>query len=142
MHHKAWCVVTVAEASEITFEASGVDTETVYFEVPVQGKGSYMILPGLSPPSSYPWRSAFVPSFVLTWVISNVAAAPRPVEILHHWYRVNYFFPSLHLYRTLITILTQGGYSKLHYILPVLAAWLVLLKCLSPLATKSRVRKA
>ena len=85
---------------------------------------------------------AFVPFFVLTWIIFNVAASLGPVEILHHWYRINYFFPSLHWYRTLITILTQGGYNRLHYTLPVLAAWLVLMKCLSPLATRSRVRKA
>jgi hypothetical protein len=85
---------------------------------------------------------AFITFFVLTWVIFNVAAALGPVEILHHWYRINYFFPSLHWYRTLVTILTQGGYNKLHYTLPVLAAWLVLLKCLSPLATRNRVRKA
>lgn len=85
---------------------------------------------------------AFVPFFALTWIIFNVAASLGPAEILHHWYRINYFFPSLHWYRTLITILTQGGYNKLHYTLPVLAAWLVLMRCISPLATRSRVRKA
>jgi hypothetical protein len=85
---------------------------------------------------------AFITFFVLTWIIFNVAAALGPVEILHHWYRVNYFFPSLHWYRTIVTILTQGGYNKLCYTLPVLAVWLVLMKCISPLATRSRVRKA
>ena len=85
---------------------------------------------------------AFITFFVLTWVIFNVAASLGPVEILHHWYRINYFFPSLHWYRTIITILTQGGYNKLRYTLPVLVAWLVLMKCISPLATRSRVRKA
>ncbi|KAJ4351004.1 hypothetical protein N0V95_004238 [Ascochyta clinopodiicola] len=85
---------------------------------------------------------AFVPFLFLTWVIFNVAAALGPVEILHHWYRINYFFPSMHWYRTFITIITQGGYNNLRYTLPVLAAWLVLMKCLSPLATRNRVRKA
>ena len=85
---------------------------------------------------------AFVPFFVLTWIIFSVAASLGPVEILHHWFRVSYFFPSLHWYQTLVTIFTQGGCNRLHYTLPVLAAWLVLLKCLSPLATRSRVRKA
>jgi hypothetical protein len=85
---------------------------------------------------------AFITFFVLTWIIFNVAASLGPEEILHHWYRINYFFPSLHWYRTVITILTQGGYNKLYYTLPVLAAWLVLMKCLSPLATRNRVRKA
>jgi hypothetical protein len=85
---------------------------------------------------------AFVPFFVLTWVIFNVGAALGPVEILHHWYRISYFFPSFHWYRTLITILTEGGYNRLHYTLPVLAAWLVLMKCISPLATRNRVRQA
>lgn len=85
---------------------------------------------------------AFVPFLFLTWVIFNVVASLGPEEMLHHWYRVSYFFPSLHWYRTFITIITQGGYNKLHYTLPVLAAWLVLTKCLSPLATRNRVRKA
>jgi len=85
---------------------------------------------------------SFVPFFVLTWIIFSVAASLGPVEILHHWYRVSYFFPSLHWYQTLVTIFTRGGCSRLHYTLPVLATWLVLLKCLSPLATRKRVWKA
>ncbi|KZM24972.1 uncharacterized protein EKO05_0009469 [Ascochyta rabiei] len=85
---------------------------------------------------------AFVPFMFLTWIIFNVAAALGPVEMLNHWYRINYFFPSLHWYRTFITIITQGGYNNLRYTLPVLAVWLVLMKCLSPLATRNRVRKA
>jgi hypothetical protein len=85
---------------------------------------------------------AFVPFLFLTWVIFNVAGSLGPPEILNHWYRINYFFPSLHWYRTFITIITQGAYSNLRYTLPVLAAWLVLLKILSPLATRNRVRKA
>jgi hypothetical protein len=85
---------------------------------------------------------AFVPLILLTWIIFSVAASLGPEDILHHWYRINYFFPSLHWYQTLVTILTQGGYNNLHYNLPVLAAWLVLTKCLSPLATKNRTSKA
>jgi hypothetical protein len=85
---------------------------------------------------------AFVPFMLLTWIIFNVAASLGPEEMLNHWYRISYFFPSLHWYQTFITIITQGGYNNLHYTLPVLAAWLVLLKILSPLATRNRVRKA
>ncbi|KAF3033824.1 hypothetical protein E8E12_004459 [Didymella heteroderae] len=85
---------------------------------------------------------AFVPFLFLTWVIFNVAGSLGPPEILNHWYRINYFFPSLHWYRTFITIITQGAYNNLRYTLPVLAAWLLLLKILSPLATRNRVRKA
>ncbi|KAF2629965.1 hypothetical protein BU25DRAFT_388066 [Macroventuria anomochaeta] len=85
---------------------------------------------------------AFVPFLFLTWVIFNVAASFGPPEILNHWYRISYFFPSLHWYRTFITIITQGAYNNLRYTLPVLAGWLVLMKCLSPLATRNRVRKA
>ncbi|KAF1928919.1 uncharacterized protein M421DRAFT_420149 [Didymella exigua CBS 183.55] len=84
----------------------------------------------------------FVPFLFLTWIIFNVVGALGPTEILHHWYRVNYFFPSLHWYKTFITIITQGACNDLRYTLPVLAAWLLLLKILSPLATKNRVRKA
>lgn len=85
---------------------------------------------------------AFVPFLFLTWIIFNVAASLGPPEVLNHWYRISYFFPSLHWYRTFITIITQGAYNNLRYTLPVLAAWLVLLKILSPLATRNRVRKA
>ncbi|KAJ4990697.1 nitrosoguanidine resistance protein [Stagonosporopsis vannaccii] len=85
---------------------------------------------------------AFVPFLFLTWVIFNVAASLGSPEILNNWYRINYFFPSLHWYRTFITIITQGAYNNLRYTLPVLAGWLVLMKCLSPIATRNRVRKA
>jgi hypothetical protein len=85
---------------------------------------------------------AFVPFIFLTWVIFNVSASLGPPEILNHWYRVGYLFPSLHWYRTFITIITQGAYNNLRYTLPVLVAWLVIMKCASPLATRNRVRKA
>lgn len=85
---------------------------------------------------------AFVPFLFLSWVIFNVASSLGPPEILNHWYRINYFFPSLHWYRTFVTIITEGAYNNLRYTLPVLAAWLVILKILSPLATRNRVRKA
>lgn len=85
---------------------------------------------------------AFIPFIFLTWVIFNVTAALGPPELLNHWFRISYFFPSLHWYRTLITIMTQGAYNNLRYTLPVLAAWLVIMKCLSPLATRNRVRKS
>ncbi|KAL1594942.1 hypothetical protein SLS59_008493 [Nothophoma quercina] len=85
---------------------------------------------------------AFIPFIVLTWVIFNVTAALGPPELLNHWFRISYFFPSLHWYRTLIIIMTQGAYNNLRYTLPVLAAWLVIMKCLSPLATRNRVRKS
>lgn len=85
---------------------------------------------------------AFVPFLFLSWIMFNVAASLGPPEILNHWYRISYLFPSLHWYRTFITIITQGAYNNLRYTLPVLAAWLVLLKILSPLATRNRVKKA
>lgn len=50
---------------------------------------------------------AFVPFLFVIWIIFNVTASLGPPEILNHWYRVSYFFPSLHWYRTFITILTE-----------------------------------
>lgn len=85
---------------------------------------------------------AFVPFMLVTWVIFNVTAGLGAPTLLHVWFRVNYFFPSLHWFQTYITIITEGGVNTLHYTLPVLAAWLVVLKALSPLATKHRVKKA
>ncbi|KAJ4351111.1 uncharacterized protein N0V89_006450 [Didymosphaeria variabile] len=85
---------------------------------------------------------AFTPFVFLTWVIFNMAASLGPPTILNPWYRLNYFFPSLHWYQTFVTIISEGGVSRLHYTLPTLAGWLILLKAISPLATKYRVKKA
>ncbi|KAH7256000.1 hypothetical protein BKA59DRAFT_466807 [Fusarium tricinctum] len=85
---------------------------------------------------------AFVTFCFLTWVIFNVAAAIGAPDLLNSWYRINYFFPSLHWYQTLITIITSGAVNKLHYTLPTLAGWLVLMKALSPFATRYRINKA
>jgi hypothetical protein len=85
---------------------------------------------------------AFVPFFLLTWIVFSVGAALGAPTILNNWYRINYFFPSLHWYQTFITIISEGGVNRLYYTLPILAAWCVLLKILSPLATKHRVNKA
>ncbi|KAF5227883.1 hypothetical protein FANTH_14656 [Fusarium anthophilum] len=85
---------------------------------------------------------AFVTFVFLSWVIFNVTAAIGAPDILHHWYRINYFFPSLHWFQTLITILTSGGVNRLHYNLPTLAGWLILVKSVSPFATRYRVNKA
>lgn len=75
-------------------------------------------------------------------MIGNVVAALSPPEILNHWYRVNYFFPSLHWWQTLITIYTQGGVNHLRYNLPVLAAWLIVTVVVGSLATSRRTRLA
>jgi hypothetical protein len=63
-------------------------------------------------------------------------------EIVSRWYRVSYAFPSLHWFRTILTILTEGGCCRLYYTLPVLLAWVVVVKYLSPLATRRRVGEA
>jgi hypothetical protein len=84
----------------------------------------------------------FVPFIFITWIIGNVTASLGAPQVVHHWYRVNYFFPSLHWYQTLITIFTKGGVNKLHYTLPVLAVWLIVAKAASTLATRNRVLKA
>jgi hypothetical protein len=85
---------------------------------------------------------AFVPLIFLTWIIFNVAASLGAPDMLHVWYRINYFFPSLHWFQTLITIFSAGGVNHLQYTLPTLAGWLILLKCISPLATRVRVKRA
>ncbi|KAI9152353.1 MFS-type transporter [Paramyrothecium foliicola] len=85
---------------------------------------------------------AFVPFIFLTWIISNVAASLGAPTLLHEWYHINYFFPALHWFQTSITIFSSGGINRLYYTLPVLAVWLVALKCVSPFATKTRVKKA
>ena len=85
---------------------------------------------------------AFLPMFVLTWIIASVAATIGPPDILNHWYRVSYFFPALHWWQTSITILTQGAASRLDYTLPTLAGWFVLLKIFSTYANYYRAGKA
>jgi hypothetical protein len=84
----------------------------------------------------------FVPFFMVTWIFCNVTAALGSPELVHHWYRVSYFFPALHWYQIFITIISEGGVNRLHYTLPVLAAWLLVGKAVSPLATRYRANKA
>ncbi|KAK5048710.1 hypothetical protein LTR84_005802 [Exophiala bonariae] len=86
--------------------------------------------------------AAFTSFVFLTWVIFNLAASLADPAITNHWFRINYFFPSLHWFQTLITIFSEGGVNRLHYTLPTLAGWLVLLKFLSPFAMMYRIKKA
>jgi hypothetical protein len=85
---------------------------------------------------------AFLPMFVLTWIIFSVASTIGPPDITNHWYRISYFMPSLHWWQTVITILTHGAVSRLVYTLPTLAAWFVIMKIFTTYANYYRAGKA
>ena len=85
---------------------------------------------------------AFLPMFVLTWIIFSVAATLGPPDIISHWYRMSYFMPALHWWQTVITVLTHGAVSRLDYTLPTLGAWFVIMKILTTYANYYRAGKA
>ena len=68
------------------------------------------------------------PLFAVTWVICSVTATLGPPNLLSYWYRVNYFFPALHWWQVVITILTQGGDNRLDWALPTLFGWAIVAK--------------
>ncbi|KAL8283584.1 hypothetical protein RQP46_005379 [Phenoliferia psychrophenolica] len=78
----------------------------------------------------------FVPPIFLTWIICNIEST----LIVSRWFAVSYFFPGLHWWQTVITIITEGGVNHLRYNLPVLAGWLIVAKVASGFATRKRVK--
>ncbi|KAI5481848.1 hypothetical protein MNV49_000125 [Pseudohyphozyma bogoriensis] len=83
-----------------------------------------------------------IPPFVLTLVFMHVACGMMPIAATNHFYRVSYFFPALHHWKTMITILTKGGVNNLHYTLPTLAGWLVVAKGMTYVSESERMRRA
>ncbi|CAO1638136.1 unnamed protein product [Sympodiomycopsis kandeliae] len=85
---------------------------------------------------------AFISPFVLLWIILNVAAAICSPQILHVWYRVNYFFPAHHWWELCIMVFTKGGLTHhLNYTLPVLLLWWIVSGAVAIVATRSRITK-
>ncbi|KAL4969014.1 SNG1 family protein [Aspergillus stella-maris] len=70
----------------------------------------------------------FVPFFVLTWVITNVASTIGPFELSPGFYRIGYAFPAHSLYELLLDIWTEGCNPHLYRTLPILwCEWIVVL---------------
>lgn len=84
----------------------------------------------------------FISSFVLPWVILSVSSTLCSPQILHHWYRVNYFFPAHHWWEITMMTLTEGGLTHhLRYALPVLLVWWVVSLIICVALTPYRINK-
>ncbi|KAM5349206.1 hypothetical protein ACJ41O_009029 [Fusarium nematophilum] len=65
---------------------------------------------------------SYTPFFVFTWIITNVASAVFPYEVVPGFYRIGYALPSREAYSILVQI-WSGCANELHIALPVLFAW-------------------
>lgn len=69
---------------------------------------------------------SFLPFFILTWIITNVAGTVFPFELTAGFYRVGYALPSHPLITIFFQIWSGGCNNKLSSALPVLFAWEIL----------------
>ncbi|GAA5854804.1 hypothetical protein JCM5353_007389 [Sporobolomyces roseus] len=75
------------------------------------------------------------------WIIISVSSVIYPLELGNVFYRVHYAIPAHATWSIMITILSHGGVNTLHYNLPILFAWLVLLQGVLFLALRKRARE-
>ncbi|KAJ6142735.1 hypothetical protein N7471_002188 [Penicillium samsonianum] len=68
----------------------------------------------------------FMPFFILTWVIMNVASTLSPFELSPGFYRIGYALPAYELYQVLVDIWTHGCNPTLYRSLPILFSWWLL----------------
>lgn len=67
----------------------------------------------------------FMPFFVLTWAILNVASTIAPFELNPGFYRWGYALPSHEVYQVLVQIWSGGCNDQLYRALPILFSWWV-----------------
>ena len=65
----------------------------------------------------------FVPMFLITWVIFNVASIVTPLELVPGFFKIGYVFPAHAAYQVLLDIWSRGCNPQLPYALPTLFAW-------------------
>ncbi|KAF8448608.1 hypothetical protein BDZ91DRAFT_751867 [Kalaharituber pfeilii] len=67
----------------------------------------------------------WIPFFIFSWILSQIATVVIPHELSSVFYRVDYFFPSYHVWGLFMTIVAHGANSHLKINLTVLFMWLV-----------------
>lgn len=68
----------------------------------------------------------FVPMFLITWIVTNVASILLPFELVPGFYHWGYALPAHALYTTQLDIWSGGCFPLIYVNLPVLFAWWVL----------------
>ncbi|KAG7529435.1 hypothetical protein FFLO_05663 [Filobasidium floriforme] len=86
---------------------------------------------------------SFLTNFILTLIMTSVAATVFPIDVQNVFYRISYIYPSHAYWQVAMTIYGRGSYNRLYIYLPVLATWLIvgeIVYCLGAvvLARKSR----
>lgn len=84
----------------------------------------------------------FMPFFVLTWVVFNIASAVSPFEVNPAFYRWGYALPTHEVYQVLVQIWSGDCEKQLYRSLPILFAWWVVSLALSILSTSHRCKAA
>ncbi|BGP03654.1 nitrosoguanidine resistance protein [Rhodotorula toruloides] len=84
---------------------------------------------------------AFLAYLTINVIIMSVSAVIWPIELANRFYRIHYVFPSHATWSTMITIFGNGTVNRLYRDLPILAAWLVVLKCGVVLSLRKRARE-
>ncbi|OJJ48051.1 hypothetical protein ASPZODRAFT_15496 [Penicilliopsis zonata CBS 506.65] len=80
----------------------------------------------------------YIPYCMFTWMITNVSSAGSPVELSNAFYHISYFFPAHSMWLAEQHIWSQGGAYPLSLSLPILAAWLVVVKVCTIFTVKPR----
>ncbi|KAF9410000.1 hypothetical protein BGZ94_001788 [Podila epigama] len=83
----------------------------------------------------------YIPMITITFVILNVIAVFNPVELMPSFYRWAYAMPFLNAVQIARYVL-MGSYSRLHYNIPVLGAWIVIPWLVMPFAIARQKRLA
>ncbi|CDR46497.1 hypothetical protein NBRC10512_001631 [Rhodotorula toruloides] len=84
---------------------------------------------------------AFLAYITINVIIMSVSAVIWPIELANRFYRIHYAFPSHATWSTMITIFGNGAVNRLYRDLPILAAWLVVLKIGVVLSLRKRARE-
>ncbi|CCX16286.1 Similar to Nitrosoguanidine resistance protein SNG1; acc. no. P46950 [Pyronema omphalodes CBS 100304] len=84
----------------------------------------------------------WMPFFILSWIIVQIATVISPMQLASHFYRVDYFFPSHHIWGILMTIFAHGAGNNLKINLPVSFAWLIIAVAFGTWANTRRWKKA
>ncbi|TEA20078.1 hypothetical protein C8034_v008790 [Colletotrichum sidae] len=66
----------------------------------------------------------YMPFFVLTWIIANIASTVAPFELMPAFYRLGYALPAREAY-SMMVLAWSGCADQTRVALPVLFAWLV-----------------
>ncbi|KAI8312015.1 hypothetical protein K4K61_011133 [Colletotrichum sp. SAR11_59] len=64
----------------------------------------------------------FMPFFVLTWIITNIASTVAPFELMPGFYRIGYALPAHEAY-SMMVLAWSGCADQTRVALPVLCAW-------------------